>query len=419
MTDRFPGFKFLAFTVVCLIAAAYLIGVTGNLRRIPLLSSANIYEAVLDDVAGLVEGDDVRLAGVPVGRVRKMEVEQGLAVVTFDLDPDVRITDTWEVAARWRNVIGQRYLYLYPVEGGTELAEGDRLPLERSRRTADIGRFFNEITPLLRAIDPEQQNKLLDALNTALVGKEDRVQDLVRDLGSLGGTVADQEAEIRTVLREGSALLGEYNRREEELSRFLGDLAAVGGTLRARNDELLAAVTDIGTVQAELGDMVDRNNDEIVGVVDNIEFITDAIGEQRDEFALTMQNARDGFATYMLISRWGQWFNVRIVAAQAMQGESVAMCVTEGNSPCNAANDAGARERGENRSFERPWTPSSPEEDPEGEREPEPGSRPSSPSEEPDGNSTQPRSSTTRTSALEAVADNAMRADGSPGEGMR
>jgi phospholipid/cholesterol/gamma-HCH transport system substrate-binding protein len=416
VTDRLPGLKFLAFTLLCVVAAAWLVAVTGNLHRIPLLSPANVHEAVLDDVAGLVEGDDVRLAGVPVGRVLDLSVERGNAVVTFELDPDVPITDTWDVSARWRNVIGQRYLYLYPVDGGERLADGDRIPLERSRRTADIGRFFNEITPLLRAIDPEQQNKLLDALNTALVGKETRVQDLVRDLGSLGATVADQEAEIRTVLREGSSLLAEYNRREEELSGLLTDLAAVGSTLRARNDELLAAVTDIGTVQAELGDMIERNHDEIHGVVDNVEGITDAIGEQRDEFALSLQNARDGFGTYMLISRWGQWFNVRIVAAQAMQGEQVVMCVTEGNTPCNAANDAGAQARGEQRSFERPATPHSPEEDP-GSRENPPssesgGSASDGASAHQPGTPAQDVGSSQRRPVLEAVTGNALRAEG-------
>lgn len=341
MTDRFPGIKFAIFTALCAVAAVYVISVTGNLNRLPLLTSVNEFEAVLDDVSGLVEGDDVRLAGVRIGRVRSLDVERGRAVVRFEVDPDVPVSDRWEVAARWRNVIGQRYLYLYPVDGGQPLADGERIPIERSRRTADIGRFFNEITPLLRAIDAEQQNKLLDALNTALVGKEDRVQDLVRDLGSLGSTVADQEADIRTVLREGSTLLAEYNRRDSELADLLTDLSSVGSVLAARNDELLDAVTDIGTVQVELGDLIDRNNDEIQGSIGNIRDITDSIGLQRDDVAAVLGNTRDGFATYMLISRWGQWFNVRIVAIQASQGNRIIYCQTEGGGACSEPNLAG------------------------------------------------------------------------------
>jgi phospholipid/cholesterol/gamma-HCH transport system substrate-binding protein len=341
MTDRFPGIKFAVFAVLCIVAAIWLISVTGNLRRIPFLQPAGVYEAVLPDIAGLVEGDDVRLAGVPVGRVRGIDVERGLAVVTFEMDPEIPITDTWGTAVRWKNVIGQRYLYIHPADGGSRLADGARIPVERARRTADIGRFFNEITPLLRALDPQEQNVLLGALNDALVGREGDVQDLVRDLGSLSATVADQESEIRTVLREGGALLGEYNAREEELSAFLTDLSSVGETLVARNDELIGAVQDIGTVQAELASLLDRNDEAIRGNVDNIEVILDSIRRNRDDFAQTVGTARDGLATYMLISRWGQWFNVRIVAAQAMQGDRVLYCQTEGGSACSEPNTGG------------------------------------------------------------------------------
>jgi phospholipid/cholesterol/gamma-HCH transport system substrate-binding protein len=364
MTDRFPALKFLVFAVICVVAAAYLIQVTGNLRRIPFFSAVNTFEAVLDDVAGLVAGDDVRLAGVPVGRVRAIDVERGAAVVRFELDPDVEITDTWEVAARWRNVIGQRYLYVYPMAGGEPLADGDRMAPERARRTADIGRFFNEITPLLRALDPHEQNKLFDALNTALVGQEDEIQGLVRDLGSLGSTVADQETQIRTVLREGSALLAEYNRREAELSDFLTDLSSVGGVLAARNDELLGAVRDIGTVQAELGDMINRNDDRIERSLTNLRVITDTIGRQREPFEASIASTRDGFATYMLISRWGQWFNVRSVAVQVAQGDRILYCQDEVGDPCHEPNLQGPGGPGprppSNRPGAQPYPPTRP-----------------------------------------------------------
>jgi phospholipid/cholesterol/gamma-HCH transport system substrate-binding protein len=403
VTDRFPALKFGIFALICLAAAAWLMSVTGNLWRIPFLQSADIYEVELRSIAGLVPGDDVRVAGVRVGRVEEIHVERGLGIVTFEVDPQLPITDTWEAGVRWRNVIGQRYLYLYPVDGGQELAAGERIPVERTRRGADVGEFFNEITPLLRALDPEQQNKLLDALNTALIGREETVQDLMRDIGSLGSTVADQEEDIRSVLREGSALLGEYNRREGELTAFLDDLSDVGGVLRARNDELLAAVTDIGTVQVELGDMVRRNDDEIRALVDNVEFITDTIGANRTQFARSIATAQDGMATYMLISRWGQWFNVRIVAAQAQRDGQILYCQNEAGDECyepNSPRSPGAP------TSPRPGTPGNPSHNPDFEYPSQDGSSQASSQslQSSQGASTVPR----RMPALEAITDGAL-----------
>ena len=348
MTGRLPGLKFALFAVVCLVAAAFVVQWTGNYQRLPFVTSVDVYEAELDDAAGLAVGDDVRVAGVRVGRVSALGIERGNGLVTFELSPDVAITDTWEVGARWRNVIGQRYLYLYDVDGGDPLEPGSRIPVERSRRSADLGQLFNDLTPLLRAISPEQQNQLVAALNEALDGNAARIQQLVRELGTLGHTLADSEPEIRSVLAEGSALLEAYNERQDELSGFIAELADVGGTVAARNDELLAAITDIAEVQAQFGDLVRDNDEEIREVVGNLEHITDRIRVQREEGYLesAIATARAGLGTYMLISRHGQWFDVRAVAVQVQDGNGgVLFCQTERGGACSEPNSLKAAGR--------------------------------------------------------------------------
>lgn len=348
MTDRFPALKFALFAAVCVAAAVVVAQWTGNYARIPLFGSADVYEAELDDASGLAVGDDVRLAGVRVGRVEDLAVERGRGIVTFELDPDVPITDTWEVGARWRNVIGQRFLYLYDEAGGQRLEPGSRIPLERARRSADLGRLFNELTPLLRAISPEQQNQLVGALNDALDGNSGRIQQLVRDLGALGQTVADQEPQIRGVLVQGSELLETYDDRREQLSGFIDELADVGSTLAARNDELVGAVTDIGEVQARFGDLLAANDGEIRHLVGNLEHITDRIRTQREAgyFEEAIATARAGLATYMLISRHGQWFDVRAVAVQVQDGHGrVLFCQTERGTACAEPNSRKAAGR--------------------------------------------------------------------------
>lgn len=362
MTDRRPGLKFVLFSFLCAAAALYVLSVTSNISVGNLLSVFDDrvrYSAELADVAGLYPGDQVRLAGVPVGRVESIDVERGNAVVEFAVEPDVRPTDTWEAGARWRNVIGQRFLYLYDVDGGTPLTEGDVIPVDRTRPVADISAFFNELTPLLEAIDAEEQNKLLSALNTALVGREGEVSELATDLGSLGNTIADEEATVQRVLDQGNALLAQYNERSQELSSFLGDLSSVGGTLRARNDELIGAITDIGEVQAQFGDLVEDNDEVLIGLVDELAIITDSIGANRDDFEASIGNLRDGFAVYELISRYGQWFNVRIVATQVQNSDGVILCRTESGAACSAPNSvAGAQGGGDE---EGPGLPPPPE----------------------------------------------------------
>lgn len=342
MAERYPAIKFIAFAAICVLCAAWLAQQTGNIR---LFASTKSYEAVLSNVSGLVAQDSVLLSGVRVGEVDSIAVERGQAVVTFTVDEEVEVRDSWEVGARWRNVTGQRYFYLYPVGDGEVLEPGSRIPLEQSRPVADIGLFLERLTPLLRAINPEQQNRLVEALNTALAGKEERTQRLVADLGSLSNTLADQDDKINRVLNQGDALLTNYAERKAEIEGFLTEFAAVSNTLQARDDEFVAALNDISDVQEELSSLIERNDNEIAEVVAQLEVITGSVSDNKEHFEKALANARDGFATYMLISRWGQWFNVRLVAVQVQNEGEVLICVTENNEPCegepNEANPSG------------------------------------------------------------------------------
>lgn len=341
MRDKAPGVKFAFFAILCVMAALYLMSVTGNISAqafLPFLDDRVDYAAELEDVSGLYPGDQVRLAGVPVGRVNSISVEQGKAVVGFSVEPNAKPTSTWEAGARWRNVIGQRYLYLYEQPGGTEMEPGDRIGIDRARPLADVSRFLNEITPLLDALQPEDQNKLLRELNTAFGGREERIQELVSAFGRFGNTVADEGDAVRGVLENGNALLAEYNRRDEELMGWLTSLASVGDTLEQRNGELLDAVSDIGTVQQEFGDLLEANDEEIASLIDNLDTTFQIIADDRGHLDNVLGNARDGLATYMLISRWGQWFNVRAVAVQVQNDGVVIFCQTEAGTSCSVPN---------------------------------------------------------------------------------
>ena len=342
MAERFPGLKFILFAVLCAFCAAWLAQQTGNIR---LFASTKTYSAVLDNVSGLVANDSVLLSGVRVGEVDGIAIERGKAVVTFAVDEEVEVRDTWEVGARWRNVTGQRYFYLYPVGDGEVLESGDRLPLEQSRPVADIGLFLERLTPLLRAINPEQQNTLIEALNTALAGKEERTQQLVADLGSLTNTLADQDQKIDRVLREGDALLTSYAQRKEEIQGFFTEFASVSETLADRDEAFLAAVNDISDVQGELASLINRNDAKIGDVVSQLSVITGTVSNNRDDFEKAIANARDGLGTYMLISRYGEWFNVRLIAVQVQNKGQILTCTTEAGNPCegepNEANPSG------------------------------------------------------------------------------
>ena len=95
--------------MVVAVALTWLVYVT--LRR-DVAGRTVPYAAVFSDVFGLREGDDVRMAGVRVGRVEKIELQGDLAKVSFVVQSDQQLLGTTVASVTYQNIVGQRYLGL-------------------------------------------------------------------------------------------------------------------------------------------------------------------------------------------------------------------------------------------------------------------------------------------------------------------
>ena len=121
LSTRSLLFRFGAFAAL----STFLTVVIG--LQIARISFEDRYEltATFDDVSGLFPGDDVKLAGVAVGSVGSIDVQGGRAVVALEVAEDVALPPDSEVAIRWRNLIGQRYVELRPGTTAGRLGDGD------------------------------------------------------------------------------------------------------------------------------------------------------------------------------------------------------------------------------------------------------------------------------------------------------
>src|SRR5437588_2607990 len=160
--------KLLLFFAVCAVLTAYLASTIGNIH---LFEHTYKLTATFDDATGLLRDDNVKVAGVVVGKVGSVTIDQGKAKVQFTVKDSVKVPVDSSVAIRWRNLIGQRYLYVYPGNSSTVFKGGDTVTTTRS--VVDVGELFNRLGPIVQAIDPHQVNTFLDTIVQALDGNTD------------------------------------------------------------------------------------------------------------------------------------------------------------------------------------------------------------------------------------------------------
>jgi phospholipid/cholesterol/gamma-HCH transport system substrate-binding protein len=74
--------------------------------------------AIFSNIGGLKTGSSIEIAGVDVGRVRSIALDNYQARVTLNLPPNIKIQEDAIVSIKTRGLIGEKYIEITP--GGSE-----------------------------------------------------------------------------------------------------------------------------------------------------------------------------------------------------------------------------------------------------------------------------------------------------------
>jgi phospholipid/cholesterol/gamma-HCH transport system substrate-binding protein len=223
----------------------------------PLTSTGTTpYRALFTDASHLSPNDDVRVAGVQVGRVKAVSVTRsGAALVTFDVDPDVSLTTGTRAAVRYLNLVGDRYLTLE--EGaGKRLRTGATIPANRTQPALDLSELFDGFKPLFAALSPDDVNKLAASIISTLQGEGSTVSDLLRQTADVTNTLADKDVVIGRVVQNLDATLATVDRRQSELTDLIVQLDQLMNGLADDRHAISASLKHIDAMAAVTTDLL-------------------------------------------------------------------------------------------------------------------------------------------------------------------
>ncbi|GAA2847740.1 hypothetical protein GCM10010517_04860 [Streptosporangium fragile] len=262
------------FVLFLLVTGTLIVLIGAQIARVSVGDTYTLV-ATFDDVSGLHVGDQVKIAGAPVGQVDGIEVVAGRAEVTLSVRTSVRVPSDSAAAVRWRNTIGQRVVYLEPGTAKDMLGDGARVP--RTSSVVDIGELVSDLGPLTRSLDPEQINQLLTAAGEALDGNQENIPRLVENLDDLTTTVADRKEIIQGLLEDYATVTDVVARRDRQIARLVDNLVTLTGAF-ARNRKLVdEALVELSTTM-EVGDRVlGANAEEFGRVVDRMTRLTGGV----------------------------------------------------------------------------------------------------------------------------------------------
>ena len=297
------------FTAASLIVTGALVMIMGNLGG----GDQTTYKALFSSASELVPGSSVRVAGVQVGRVTDVEFQgESNALVTFNIDSGVPLTQESRASVRFLNLVGDRYMTLEAGEGGgPRLAPDATIPLSRTTPALNLTALFNGFQPLFQALRPEDVNKLALNLVKVLQGEGGTIQEMLASTASLTNTLADRDELIGDVITNLNALMVTVDDHHQELTDLIKALRAWFGDLAEDRKDIGGSLDSISDLSETMADLLTRSRPLIKKDVAELRRLLTILNDpaNRAHLDLTFDELPVMLARQTRIGTYGSWYN--------------------------------------------------------------------------------------------------------------
>ncbi|MDQ0763264.1 virulence factor Mce-like protein [Streptomyces canus] len=247
----------VGLTVLGLLAVAAF-----NADSLPLIGDGETYSAAFSEAGGLKPGDEVRIAGVKVGKVEDVDLDGDHVKITFKIKGDPEFGTETGASIRIKTILGAKYLALHP-KGPGQLTAGSEIPLKRTVPAYDVVQAFSDLTTTTEAVDTDRLAKALDTISTTFQDSPAEVRASIEGLSKISRTVASRDKALSELLDHANGVTGVLADHSKDFSALVKDGDKLFQEISRRREAIHKLLKSSATLGIELSGLVDDNEKEI------------------------------------------------------------------------------------------------------------------------------------------------------------
>ncbi|WP_396878894.1 MlaD family protein [Mycobacterium sp. SMC-2] len=183
-----------------------------------------------DDASSVRRGDDVRIAGITVGKVKDLSIEPSRVKVRASLDQDAFVGDQSQVQVRMLTVVGGYYVNL--VSLGDKPLGQKPIPLERVTMPYNLMRTLADATKVTDHVNPKPIRESLDEMQAGLTGTNvDALTAVINAGNALTATIDKQRGQISQILNLSDEYIESLSNYRDKLKELVSKISVLEQTL--------------------------------------------------------------------------------------------------------------------------------------------------------------------------------------------
>nr|WP_281366653.1 MCE family protein [Nocardioides thalensis] len=270
------------------------------------------YHVRLRHAAGIEAGDDVRVAGLTVGKVVAVDTDRDQVDVEFALDQnpaELGITDDSTVAVKLLSILGQRFLSLEP-GSGVPLADDGTIGVEHAVDTYTIERFWLESTPQVEALDLQKVQEAVDVLATDLDLAPQALRDALDGIAGVSAVATAREDQLDALLTSIRDVTDLVLAQTGQLDSVMTNGTRVLLMVHERRETLRALLTDAHRFVTGLTAVVRETAPHLQTGLRSLRSTLDVLDEHRDQLDRTLELAGPTMRVFTNATGDGPWLGV-------------------------------------------------------------------------------------------------------------
>ncbi|WP_236741223.1 MlaD family protein [Mycobacteroides abscessus] len=195
------------------------------------------YTAEVSEAGSIKVGDQVRIAGIVVGDVRSIDLQDDLVRISFTVNREVFVGSQSTLEVRLLTPVGGHYVTVFP--SGTTPLGTTPLPADRVKLPYNLSRALQDAIRPVKALDGDTLHKNFAALAEALENQPGSLRAMGDAITSVVGILNRQNSDVRRSLDIADEYLSLLARSRSIIGGLLAKIGSMETTILSRRAEVL------------------------------------------------------------------------------------------------------------------------------------------------------------------------------------
>ena len=296
---------------ISLVVVLGLVLLAFNAEKLPIIGGGTTYYAVFSEAGGLQANDEVRIAGVRVGKVDSVSLDGNHVKVAFRIESGAAFGPATRAAIKIKTLLGAMYLSLEPAGSG-QMPKGYEIPVSRTSSPYDVVQAFSGLARTSEKIDTHQLARSLTTLADLTRHTPKNFRQALAGVSALSDNLAARNRQIGSLLGNLRSVTQTLHSRDQDLVGLMRDSAVLFHALVQRRQAVHALLSSTSQLSVQLTALVRQSRGDLHPPLTHLNRVVDVLNQNADNIDQSIRLLGPFYRVFANTLGDGPWFDTYI-----------------------------------------------------------------------------------------------------------